>query len=67
MSDLDTINDDIVTSATGPSRVVVGIEDVTARTIDEKIKAANHIAARDANSNSRSGLRFFKFVPPGGG
>lgn len=67
MSDLETINDDIVTSATGPSRVIVGTEEVDARSIDEKIKAANHIAARDANSNSRSGLRFFKFVPPGGG
>lgn len=67
MSDVDTINDALVENATGPAVVIVAGQEVDAKSVSELIAAANHIAARDAASNGRSGLRLFQFVPPGGG
>jgi hypothetical protein len=67
LSDSDTISEAIVSNVTGPSRVVVAGEEVDAKNVRELIDADNHLAGKAAAAAGRSGLRFFKFVPPGGG
>ncbi len=57
MTDIDTINSAIVDAATGPAEVEVGDERVKARSVDELIKAANHIAAQASVDNGTFGLR----------
>ena len=39
----------------------------TVMSIDERIKAANYLAAQNAAGKNHFGLRFTKLVPPGGG
>lgn len=65
MPDLDSINDNIAESAESPQSATVDGNSVTQRSIDDKIKAANHVAGQQAVSSDRPGLgiRFQKFTP----
>jgi hypothetical protein len=65
MPDLDDLNEDIAESATKPESATVDGNSATARSIDDKIKAANHVAANQAAASGRPGfgLRFQKIRP----
>lgn len=68
MPDIDDINNRIAqTASDGISKVVVRDDEVTVLSIDDQIKAANHVAAQSAASKAHRGLRFTKLVPPGCG
>lgn len=68
MPDIDDINDRITqTAADGIASATVGNESITSLSIDEQIKAANHVASQSAAGSAKFGLRFSKLVPPGCG
>ena len=63
MADLDQTIED---AAKNPKAVAVDGTRVDAQSVDDLIKADQHLAGKDAMRNSaRRGLRFNKFVPPG--
>ncbi len=51
----------------GPKRVQVGNQSVEQHSIDDQVKAADFLAARNAAAKPHFGLRFTKLIPPGGG
>lgn len=67
MPDADDIADAIAENATGPKSMSVDGQSVTQHSIDDQIKAANHVAGQTAASKPHFGLRFTKLIPPGGG
>lgn len=55
-------------AALGPKSVTTKDgTNVTARDMDELIKADNHVAGKTAASKPHFGLRMTKLIPPGGG
>lgn len=68
MADIDDINDTIAnTAADGIANVTVAGQSTTVLSIDEQIKAANHVASQTAAGTAKFGLRFTRLVPPGCG
>ena len=65
MADLTDIQDAIAENATGPKSVTNGETTVTEHSIDDQIKAANHLANKAGMNNPSRGLRFTKLIPPG--
>jgi hypothetical protein len=67
MPDTEDINDTIAqTAADGIKNVSISGQHVESLSIDDQIKAANHVAAQSAARGS-FGLRFSKLIPPGCG
>jgi hypothetical protein len=67
-SEVDQIKDAIVEGATEAIQSASNdAGSMTRMSIDDQIKAANHIAGQSAASKSHFGLRFAKLVPPGAG
>jgi hypothetical protein len=63
MADLDQTIED---TAKNPKAVAVDGTRVDAQSVDDLIKADQHLAGKEALKNSlRRGLRFNKLVPPG--
>jgi hypothetical protein len=63
MTDLDQTIED---AAKNPKAVAVDGTRVDAQSVDDLIKADQHLAGKEALKNSlRRGLRFNKLVPPG--
>jgi hypothetical protein len=63
MADLDQSIED---AAKSPKAVAVDGVRVDAQSIDDLIKADQHLAGKDAvKSSPRRGLRFNKLIPPG--
>lgn len=68
-NDAEDIATDIANSATAPASATVDGNSTTARSIDEKIKAAQYAAgqATSAAGPGHFGLRFSQLIPPGCG
>lgn len=65
MPDAGDITDAIATSAeTGIKSAVIDGNSVTEMSIDERIKAAQHVAGTSAASTGKFGLRFTTLIPP---
>lgn len=67
MAQPETIEDAIEQNALGPASVTVAGQTVVQKDIDQQIKADQYLAAKNATAKPQFGLRFTKFVPPGGG
>lgn len=64
MADLDDVNDAIAENAAGPKRMQhIGGQEVEQHSIDDQIKAANHLAGQQAATRPGFGLRFQKITP----
>jgi hypothetical protein len=63
----DEISDAIRSLLLGPKRVAVGDESVEQHPINELLEALQQAQGQQATEGGRTGLRFFQFVPPGGG
>jgi hypothetical protein len=66
-AEIDAVEDALVANAAGPASVSVSGQQVTAKTSDDTIKAANYLSAQKGMSQNYFGLRFKQLVPPGGG
>ena len=63
MTDLSST---IESTATGPKSVSVDGTKVDAQSIDDLVKADQHLAAKDGAASTRHrGIRFSKLTPPG--
>lgn len=62
-----TIADAIEENAKGPQSVSADGVSVSARPIDEQIKADQYLTGKEAATKAHRGLRFTKLIPPGGG
>lgn len=68
MPDADDITDTIAqTGADGIASVTIGGQTTTVLSVDEQIKAANHVAAQASAGSRKFGLRITQIVPPGCG
>ena len=67
MPDADDIRDAIAENAVAPQSVSVDGTNVTAKPLQDQIKAANFVAGQSAASKPHFGLRFTLMVPPGCG
>jgi hypothetical protein len=54
-------------AATGHARVRIGQQEVEVKSIEELLKAVNHLAGTQAAGKEHFGLRFTKLIPPGAG
>jgi hypothetical protein len=66
-SDIDAVEDAIVSNASGPASVTVAGQTVVQKDIDQQIKAANHMAGQQSATKPGFGLRFQQIIPPGAG
>jgi len=63
---MSSISDSIQSVATGPKSVSVDGTKVDAQSIDDLVKADQHLAAKEGVASTRHrGLRFSKLTPPG--
>jgi hypothetical protein len=68
MATVEDINATIAqTAADGIANAQIAGQSTTVLSIDEQIKAANHLAGQPAAAKSGFGLRFAKLIPPGCG
>lgn len=65
MADIDDINDAIADAATQPKRMRHANREVEQHDIDQLTKAADRVAAN--NANAIFGMRLYREVPPGTG
>jgi hypothetical protein len=65
MSDLDDINDAIVTNASGPKHVSSDDRSIDQHPLADQIAVANHLAGQTAATKPRFGLRITKLISPG--
>jgi hypothetical protein len=63
MPDPTTIDEAIEQQALGPKRVTVAGQSTELPSIDELIKADNHLAGKQAAQSSSLGVRVQRFVP----
>ncbi len=59
------LNETLENVAKGPKSVSTDGTRVDAQSVDDVIKADQHLAAKDAVAKSTRGIRFNKLVPPG--
>lgn len=67
MSDVDDINDAILSNAVAPRSSSKDGESMQAHALQDQIAAAQHIASQNASALSSFGIRRVKLVPPMGG
>jgi hypothetical protein len=63
----EELNDFIRTNLLGPKRVQVGEESVEQHSIEDLLKALQHVQGQDAVDAGATGLRFFQLKPPEAG
>lgn len=62
MADLEQ---QIIDAAGNPAAATVDGNSMTAVPIDKLIEADKYLAGKEAAANKRTGLRFFRYAPPG--
>lgn len=64
-ADSTAVSAALVSAAQGPLKVAGDAGSVEQHTLDELIKADQYLAAKDAASKGRRGLRFTRLIPDG--
>jgi hypothetical protein len=65
--DADTLNDALVEAAQKPKKAAGAMGSVEEHPLPDLIEAADRAATKEATRRRDRGLRFSKFIPPGGG